>query len=291
MEAGGAPVLPAEEDSSIPITEVFTVPGDPVDNDELAALANPERTDFTNWPAHMPIFLAQDTIPEAVPRILKTLIHKQKSLFLFRRGALYRKVELRGIGVAAAVPYLIKRERFGKLKELHELMGHLGTDSVLESLKARFWWPAMQRDYRDYIRSCTVCQLHRHTDRIPQNPMYPLAPPGIPFHTWGVDFIQDLPQSQKMNTNIITAICHATKWTVSQAVPDRSTKTVAKFLFQLMLKFGAPTKIITDRASLGPYKITSTSSPFITTPLLLTTHSPMGQWSVCMVYWNPSWRR
>ena len=107
----------------------------------------------------------------------------------------------------------------------------------------------MQRDYREYIQSCPVCQLHRHTDRIPQNPLYPLAPPGVPFHTWGLDFIQDLPLSQKGNTNIITAICHATKWTVAQAVPDRSTKTVAKFLFQLMLKFGAPTKIITDRAS------------------------------------------
>ncbi len=47
----------------------------------------------------------------------------------------------------------------------------------------------------------------------------------------------------------MTAIDYSTRYVVAEAVPNRNAKTVAKFIFRLMLRFGAPEEIITDRAS------------------------------------------
>jgi hypothetical protein len=135
------------------------------------------------------------------------------------------------------------------MQELHVVMGHLASPSILKSLKLRFWWPNMDNDFRNFIRSCPTCQLASSTDRPPVNPLHPLPPPGIPFHTWSIDFQQDLPLTNNGNSQIIDAICSATKLYVSKAVPDRSAKTVSLFLFELMTKFGAPHAIITDRGS------------------------------------------
>jgi hypothetical protein len=80
--------------------------------------------------------------------------------------------------------------------------------------------------------------------------MHPLAPPGIPFYRWGLDFIQDLPHNPEGFTQILTCMDYSTRYLIAKPVKDRSSKTVAEFLFhEVFMKFGAPTEIITDRAS------------------------------------------
>ena len=215
---------------------------------DLDLLADPSKTSKSDWPLFMVEFLTTGQIPSQLPALFKKLVRLQKSRFVLRRGALYRKVVVDRS--PAAVPYIVPSGRVAKLKELHEVFGHLSTPSILKSLQVRCWWPQMQRDLDDFVKQCPKCQLNRVGSKQKSHPMHPLAPPGIPFHRWGLDFIQDLPQNTEGFTQIITCMDYSTRWVIAKPVKDRTSKTVAEFLFQeVMMKFGAPSEIITDRAS------------------------------------------
>jgi transposase InsO family protein len=110
----------------------------------------------------------------------------------------------------------------------------------------------MQRDYEDLTKVCAGCQLNQsiHNSNTLAPQMHPLEPPGIPFYRWGIDFVQDLPRNPDGFTQIITCIDYATRFVVAKAVKNRTAKTVAEFLFnEILLKFGAPNEILSDRAS------------------------------------------
>ena len=75
-------------------------------------------------------------------------------------------------------------------------------------------------------------------------------PEPLPFTRWGLDFIQDLPETANGHRHILTAICHTTKFSLARAVRDRTAATVALFIYEeIICRFGSPVEIITDRAS------------------------------------------
>ena len=104
------------------------------------------------------------------------------------------------------------------------------------------------KSLKEFTNSCEICQKNRITQSSGQ-PRVPIPPTGIPFYRWSIDFVQDLPVTEQRNKDIIVAVDHATRFVVAEAVPDRTAKTVAIFLFNLMLKFGAPQELISDRAN------------------------------------------
>jgi hypothetical protein len=56
-----------------------------------------------------------------------------------------------------------------------------------------------------------------------------------------------LPETKKGNKYIITAIDYGTRWIVARAVPKMDTPIVVAFLYDLMMNYGAPFEIISDR--------------------------------------------
>ncbi|KAK9358513.1 hypothetical protein V1504DRAFT_280502 [Lipomyces starkeyi] len=45
---------------------------------------------------------------------------------------------------------------------MHDDFGHRGIDGCSQRLKSRFWWPGMDRDIKQYIRTCDLCQRRTH---------------------------------------------------------------------------------------------------------------------------------
>ena len=94
-----------------------------------------------------------------------------------------------------------------------------------------------------------MCQLKRSEPDAPKRQLHPHAPVGLPFLKWGVDFLQDLPESSRGFRHIITAVDYATKLVVAKPIRNRDAASVAEFIFEnLTCRFGAPVEIITDRA-------------------------------------------
>ena len=49
------------------------------------------------------------------------------------------------------------------LHECHDVptAGHLGKDKTLEQVKRRFYWPRMDADVLQYVRTCDACQRNK----------------------------------------------------------------------------------------------------------------------------------
>jgi hypothetical protein len=136
---------------------------------------------------------------------------------------------------------------------------HLGIKRTLEMIKGQFYWPCMQHDIEEYVKSCSSCQRNK-TDRIRRTPaLSPLVSPDACWRTLGVDLITDLPPSvdttSSTNTIKYTAICvfvcHLSK--MVRLVPttkDLTTKGFAQlFMREVFAHYGFPTKIVSDRGT------------------------------------------
>jgi transposase InsO family protein len=213
---------------------------------ELTVLDSPEQVCDSNWPAFLPQVLRNQPLPDTLPQRYKRIISSEKQHFVTKGSRLYRKVTIQGQEYLAR--YVATSQRKSLATQIHEAFGHLAPTSILDSVKARYWWPRMISDFRDITRICATCQLNTRASNATTPPTL-FQPVVLPFTRWGLDFVQDLPETSEGNTNIITAIDYTTRYVVAEAVPNRNAQTVARFLFRLMLRFGAPEEIITDRAS------------------------------------------
>jgi transposase InsO family protein len=216
-------------------------------NDEAEALREPGQTDVSTWPIHVYQFLVSGNIDADLPHRYAFLVRSQAKRFAVKDAQLLRKLTVNG--QVLAVPYLPKRFRDRKMKELHEAMGHLKAPSTLDALRVRWWWPTVEKDYKDFIQRCTVCQMYEGSDKRIRHPMHPLQDPGIPFHTWHVDFIQDMEETDEGWTQIAVATDRATRMSLAKASRTRDAAAAITFLQELTFRFGSPSVIITDRAS------------------------------------------
>ena len=216
-----------------------------IPNDEEDAVQDVSKTSSENWPVHYYKFLETDELPEGLPDRFKNKLESEKDTFTLYHGKLHKRVFVNE--QQFMVPYLPMRYRSSEMVKLHEVLGHQSSSTISQSLEMRFWWPSMKTQFAQIHQSCHLCQLYNHNRHQMRHPMHALPDPGIPFHTWHLDFIQDLTQATNGAKNILVAVDRATRFTVAQATADRTTVTVLEFLHDLISKFGVPSIIITDR--------------------------------------------
>jgi transposase InsO family protein len=214
---------------------------------ESSVLENPASTDVDTWPVHMFVFLTSGSVPATLPQRFASLIRLQAKRFVVKGNTLYRRMKVDGYDLL--VPYLKTDHRRSKMEQLHAVMGHLKSPSTFKSLQLRWWWPRMDPDYKAFLAGCSLCQLHDSDKHPVAAPLHPLPDPGIPFHTWHIDWIQDLPESSRGNSQIAVAVDKSTRMVVAHSFPNRNTDSCLSFLYGLMVRFGCPSQVISDRAS------------------------------------------
>ena len=209
-------------------------------------LLNAVSSKHEEWPDWIKFYLINDHWPESA--VDPGTLEDELVNFKLRDNDLFRVVNKEWR------LYIRFGLRNATIKRFHEGLGHLATKSILSLLERRFWWPTLQKDLQDYISRCPQCQLNRPQSaaiaRSKQLPIRPVPSVALPFERIGMDFIQNLPCTKAGNQHIITAIDYATRWVIAKAVPDMSANTVVKFLYEeILMNFGAPFEIITDRGS------------------------------------------
>jgi hypothetical protein len=213
---------------------------------ESAALADPSTTSTTSWPIHVYNKLAHGKdYPSSLPRHIKKLIDRWYKDFKVEHAILYKKIRFNGR--LLSVPYLPVRHRDFYMRQTHECFGHFKSSASIDSLRIRYWWPRMASDYKDYVKSCTDCALV-DGKRQGKPTLLPLQDPGVPFHSWHLDFLQDLPETSNSNTQILVAVDRSTRLVKALACKSRSTDTVLRFVEDLIHSYGCPSVLIHDRA-------------------------------------------
>ncbi|KAH6561475.1 hypothetical protein BASA62_009802 [Batrachochytrium salamandrivorans] len=179
----------------------------------------------TDWPLLISDFLTTDEWLPSIPEDLRTMCVKELSNFILSNNVLCRVLPDR-----SKVSYQPSWQRKQVYKRFHDGLGHLKYDSIYDLVSRRHWWPTLKQDLKDYLRRCPRCQLDQSSNSTyAATPIRPVPSVAIPFERWGLDFIQDLPETKSGNRHIITAIDYATRWVVAKAVPNRDAVTVASF--------------------------------------------------------------
>ncbi|KAH9274711.1 hypothetical protein BASA83_002909 [Batrachochytrium salamandrivorans] len=199
-----------------------------------------------DWPLIIADFLAgEDNVwIEEISEDWLELCKKELKNFRFRDNTFVR---ILNDGKSTAT-YMPSNDRVQVMKHYHESLAHLKYGSIIDLITRRFWWPDMKKDLKDYISRYPECQLNRSASRTyAPLPIRPVPPVALPFERWGIDFYGPMMETKSGSKYLITCIDYATRWVLAKPVREMTEAAVATFLYDLMMNYGAPFEIISDR--------------------------------------------
>ena len=172
----------------------------------------------------------------------KQLLHEWQKLTLEPDGILRRK--------NGQYNQLVLPKRYRRLvyKELHEEMGHLGSERTVHLARQRFYWPHMQKDIEDFISNRCKCIKQRRPVFKTRDPLKPIITTS-PFEMVSIDFLH-LERSSGGYEYILVIVDHFTRYCQAYATRNKSAKTAAEKLYnEFIPRFGFPTKIHHDQGA------------------------------------------
>jgi transposase InsO family protein len=106
----------------------------------------------------------------------------------------------------------------------------------------------MERDVKEYVLSCDLCQRHKRDYRQEHGLMQPLPTPEGPWEVVGIDFVTGLPPDRKFDA-IMVVVDHFSKYArlVPCAKAIGAPATAQLFLDHVFRHHGLPRTVISDR--------------------------------------------
>jgi len=143
------------------------------------------------------------------------------------------------------------RPRDMVLHEVHDAptAGHMGRDKTLKRVKRRFYWPAMDKDVADYVKSCAVCQANKRGTQPPIGLLQPLPIPDHPWESVSLD-LTFLPRSRRRHDCAVVFVDRLTKMVkIAACVSTITAPQVAQLFVDHVLRngYGVPTSLVSDR--------------------------------------------
>ena len=128
--------------------------------------------------------------------------------------------------------------------------GHFGIKKTSSLISRDFWWPSLNSDVVEYVRSCDICARSKSSRHKPYGFLKPLAVADRPWSSISMDYITDLPSSNGF-TCILVVIDRLTKmghFIAFAGIPSAEETAIA-FINGIFCLHGLPSEIISDRGS------------------------------------------
>jgi len=131
------------------------------------------------------------------------------------------------------------------------MAGHQGIERTYSAVHKLFYWPRMNNDVRNYVKSCDSCQRIKASQQVPAGLLQPLPIPRQPWDQVSMDFITQLPQTKAGWDAIVVFVDTFSK--MVHLVPTKTSASApetARLFFDHIVKLhGLPKSIISDRDS------------------------------------------
>jgi len=69
----------------------------------------------------------------------------------------------------------------------HDETSHPGITKVIQIIREHFWWPKMDTEIKEYVRSCLACQLVKTSHKPAEGHMGTPPVPNEPMEIVGLD--------------------------------------------------------------------------------------------------------
>ena len=131
-------------------------------------------------------------------------------------------------------------------KELHQDMGHLGAERVVQLARERFYWPNMEREITHFVTNVCGCLKQRRPARPTCAPLCSITTCS-PFELISIDYM--LPEKSSGGYEYILVIVdHFTRFAQAYPTRNKSSTTAAEKLYNdFILRFGFPAHILHDQ--------------------------------------------
>lgn len=139
---------------------------------------------------------------------------------------------LRGARVVVPPPC-----RNSVLSELHET--HAGCSKMKALARSYVWWPEMDSQIEELVKSCTSCQSQAHSP--PSAPLHPWEWPKQPWNRIHLDFAGPF-----MGAMFLVIVDAHSKWLDVQIMPSITAPKTIERLRQIFAIHGLPCKIVSD---------------------------------------------
>lgn len=145
-----------------------------------------------------------------------------------------------------------KTDREDVMRELHsgEFAIHFGSYKTLRKLQQYYYWPGMQRDVKNHVKTCDICKAHKIKTGPPNGLMVTPKAVKAPAHTISLDLIGPLPRSTGGFTYILSVVDVFTKFCWLFPLRKATSANIVKHLEEgIFLQYGTPAVVILDNAS------------------------------------------
>ena len=169
----------------------------------------------------------------------RTLAKNLGKLFINDNGILMRKT--------VRYQQVVLPKQYHQLvhKELHEEMGHLGPEKVIELAQQRFYWPGMAKTLKENIQKRCRCIVNKKPTVQEKAPLIPITAQ-YPFEIVAVDYLK-LDKCKGGFEYALVVTDHFTRFSQIYATKKKSTKAAADKIFnQFIMQFEWPSKIHSD---------------------------------------------
>ena len=170
------------------------------------------------------------------------LLAKQRGKLSVEDGVLYRRTATHK---QIVLPKILRAVVF---RELHNNMGHLGSERVWELAKKRFYWPYMRRDIDLYVRKQCRCLISKTPNVADRAPLVPISS-SRPFELISMDLV-GLDPCKGGFTQVLVVCDHFTRFTQFYPMKNKSAKSAAEHVFnKFILQYGLPERIHHDQGT------------------------------------------
>ena len=209
---------------------------------DVNELSEEQKADDTIGPVYNALLSKEHFTPKTLKQFNRSsqLLLRQKKKIMLEKGVLVRKTVSNTQIILPKVYHNLVYE------ELHEKMGHLGSEKVIELARKRFYWPYMQKEIEFYIRKKCRCIVSKKPN-IPEKafliPVYVTSP----FEMISIDFLH-LDRCKGGFEYALIVCDHFTRFVQIYPTKNKSAKAAADQMFnKYILSYGFPQRIHHDQ--------------------------------------------